>query len=136
MNIPPIADLYINTVVLIDGGEGLVPASESSLVAENNVVHVITAWNPGDARPTREENDEANQALFDELVQRGASPVRAVGADPDSSHSEESWAVTGLTDDDAREVGAAFGQVAIFRLMRRTQTVVSCFEHWQVSRQL
>jgi hypothetical protein len=125
--------LYLKTVVLIEEDGLLVPASNARCVAQG-VVHVLTAWNPGDERPSREENDDANEKLRIELVSRGLKPCRAVGADPDSEHAEESWAVHGLSDDEAREIGAAFGQVAVFRLTVSDQAVLGCFEDWVVSR--
>ena len=97
---------------------------------------VITAWNPGDQRPTDQTNRAANQELFEQLVTRGLEPVRAVGQDPDSSHAEESWAVSGTTDDIARELGAQFGQVAVFRITTGSQTVLACEEGWQESRSI
>jgi hypothetical protein len=95
---------------------------------------VLTAWNPGDERLSREENDAANEELRIEIMSRGLNPCRAVGADPDSEHAEESWAVCGLSDDEARDIGAAFGQVAVFRVTATSQTVLACFEDWVVSR--
>ena len=125
--------LYLKTVVLIEEDGLLVPASNARCVAQG-VVHVLTAWNPGDERPSREENDAANEELRIELMSRGLNPCRAVGADPDSEHAEESWAVVGLSDDEAREICAAFGQVAVFRLTATSQAVLACSEDWVVSR--
>ena len=125
--------LYLRTVVSIEEDGSLVPASNSRSITEG-AVHVLTAWNPGDERPSREENDAANEELRIELVSRGLNPCRAVGADPDSEHAEESWAVHGLSDDEARAIGAAFRQVAVFRLTATDQTVLACFEDWVVSR--
>ncbi len=48
--------LYLKTVVSIEEDGLLVPASNSRCVAQG-VVHVLTAWNPGDERPSREENE-------------------------------------------------------------------------------
>ena len=133
MQPPPIAALYLKTEVLIDEDGELVPIQRSRLLA-SGPVHVITAWNPCDQRPTDQANRAANQALLEQLVTRGLEPVRAVGQDPDSSHAEESWAVSGTTDDIAREMGAQFGQVAIFRITTGSQTVLACEEDWQLAR--
>lgn len=129
------ADLYLRTLVSIEDRGQLLAASEAPMT-EGSVMHVITAWNPGDVRPSRAENDATNERLRAELVERGLNPVRAVGSDPDSDHFEESWAVVGLSDDEARAIGAAFGQVAVFRLARGTQTVLACTEDWSLSRPL
>lgn len=129
------AAVYLKTLISIEECDLLVPASESTLI-RNAVVHVITAWNPGDERPSREQNDQANQRLWQALVDRGLDPHRAIGADPDSDHFEESWAVAGLGDEDARAIGAEFGQVAVFRIADGTQTVLACRQWWSVSRPL
>ena len=86
--------------------------------------------------PWPDANDEANRRLHAELVGRGCSPVPALGSDPDSSHAEESWAVSGLTDDAARAIGARFGQVAVFRIADGVQAVLACADTWEVSRRL
>ena len=132
---PPIAALYLRTLVLIEDGGVLVPA-EASRLAADGVVHVITAWNPGPERPGPDANDAANGRLRGHLVARGCEPVRALGCDPDSDHAEESWAVRGMTDEDARALGAAYGQVAVFRIADGVQTVLACADTWEVSRRL
>jgi hypothetical protein len=76
----------------------------------------------------------ANEDLRSELLSRGLNPCRAVGADPDSDHAEESWAIVGLSDEEACALGAAFGQVAVFRLTSAGQMVLACFENWVASR--
>jgi hypothetical protein len=127
--------LYLKTEVSVEVEGRLVPAS-TAVASHNDPLHVITGWNPGDARPTREENEKANSELCNRLRAMGLHPVRALGADPDSDHAEESWAVVGLSDDQARALGAEFGQVAVFRLAGGVQTVLACFEDWERSRAL
>jgi hypothetical protein len=128
-------DLYLKAEVFIEEDGLLVPACDSELIA-SRVVHVITAWNPGHARPTPVENEQANCDLMARLRSMGFCPIRALGADPDSDHAEESWAVVGLTDDEARVIGAEFGQVAVFRFASGMQTVLACAENWERSRRL
>ncbi len=99
-------------------------------------VHVLTAWNPGAARPSLAVNRAANERLRAHLVDLGCEPVPALGADPDSPHAEESWAVVGLTDAAARAVGAAFDQVAVFRVTASELAVLACREDWAVRRAL
>jgi len=95
---------------------------------------VVTAWNPGDERPAREVNGRANEALRADLAQRGLAPMRALGKDPNSDHAEESWAVAGFNDRDARELGAKYRQVAVFRITATRQTVLGCSAEWEVGR--
>ena len=128
-----LAGLYLKTRVTIEEHGRLVDAVDADVV-KHRVVHVITAWNPGDLRPSDQENLAANDALKERLVALGLHPIRAIGSDPDSSHFEESWAASGLTDAEARTIGADFGQAAVFRLDARSQTVLGCAGHWEVSR--
>jgi hypothetical protein len=130
-----LASLYLKTEVSVEVDGRLVPAS-TALASHGGPLHVITAWNPGEARPTREENEKVNSELRARLLAMGLHPLRALGADPDSDHAEESWAVIGLSDDQARVLGAEFGQVAVFRLAAGAQTVLACFENWERSRAL
>ena len=95
---------------------------------------MITAWNPGDERSSREVNDHANEALRAELARRGLAPMPALGKDPNSDHAEESWAVAGFNDREARELGAKYRQVAVFRITDTRQTVLGCFAEWEVGR--
>jgi hypothetical protein len=127
--------LYLKTEVSVEVEGRLVPAA-TALASVKGPMHVITAWNPGDARPTHEENEKANSELQSRLRAMGLHPVRALGADPDSDHAEESWAVVGLTDEQAWALGVEFGQVAVFRLTEGVQTVLACFEDWERSRAL
>lgn len=61
-------------------------------------------------------NDRANEALHADFAQRGLAPLRAVCENPKSDHAEESWAVAGFNDRDARELGAKYRRVAVFRI--------------------
>ena len=54
-------------------------------------LHVITAWNPGNARPTRDANDCASRSLYEDLAALGSTPMPVMGRDPHSDHAEESW---------------------------------------------
>jgi hypothetical protein len=127
-----IASLYLATVVTVEDHGTWRPAHE--VAAKLGTLHVITAWNPGDERPEREVNDSANEALRADLAQRGHAPMRALGKDPNSDHAEESWAVAGFNDRDARELGAKYRQVAVFRITDTRQTVLGCFAEWEVGR--
>lgn len=130
-----LSSLYLNTRVSIEDGGSLVHAQEHPDV-ERGVVHVITACNPGDVRPTNEENGRANERLRLLLIDRRYRPMSALGADPDSGHREESWAVSGMIDAEACEIGAMFGQVAVFRIADGAQTVLICDKRWSRCRPL
>ncbi len=129
-----LADLYVQTHISIEEDGKRIPVEKAQWSCET--IHVITAWNPGTERLTREQNDKANERLRLDLVDRGLSPCRAVGKDPNSDYFEESWAVLGLSDQEARDIGASFNQVAVFRVADGKQTVIACTEDWCVSRLL
>lgn len=132
---PEVRARYLAAVVEVEEHGFLVPVAESALL-RRGTVHVVTAWNPGDVRPSLEENHAANRRLHALLVSRGCEPVRAVGREPDGTHCEDSWAVAGLSDEEACEIGAAFGQDAVFRIDAGVQSVVSCDGTWSDSRPL
>lgn len=96
--------------------------------------HVLTAWNPGDARPTDVVNRAQNVILRGAIEELGHTVIPATGKDQNSDHAEESWAVVGLTDEEAMALGRRFGQMAVFRITSSRQTVLGCFDNWQVSR--
>lgn len=67
---------------------------------------------------------------------RGLDPLAALGSDPNSQHSEASWAVTALDDAEACALGAKYGQIGVFRITHDRQTVLGCFAGWRVERAL
>ena len=129
-----LANLYVQTLIFLELDGNLMPIEKTSLSSET--IHVLTAWNPGTERLVQEENDKANERLHQDLVDRGLSPCRAMGKDPNSDYFEDSWAVIGLSDQEARDIGASFNQVAVFRVADGKQTVIACTEDWCVSRLL
>ena len=129
-----LANLYVQTLIFLELDGNLMPIEKTSLSSET--IHVLTAWNPGTERLVQEENDKANERLHQDLVDRGLSPCRAMGKDPNSDYFEDSWAVIGLSDQEARDIGASFNQVAVFRVADGKQTVIACTEDWCISRLL
>ena len=132
MNFEQLSPLYLATHVTIEVDGTWHPAQFA--IGSLPHLHVITAWNPGDARPTRDANDCASRSLYEDLAALGATPMRAMGRDPHSDHAEESWAVAGLNDARARELGAKYGQVAVFRITADRLFVLACRDVSVVSR--
>ena len=123
--------LPTNVSVLFDG----VWMSGFDFCASHGVqIHVITGWNPGDERLGSEVNDARNEQLHADISALGFDALAALGSDPNSSHSEKSWAVVGLTDNAAVELGKKYGQVAVFRITESRQSVLGCLSEWEVSR--
>ena len=124
MNFEQLSPLYLATHVTIEVDGTWHPAQFA--IGSLPHLHVITAWTPGDARPTRDANDCASRSLYEDLAALGATPMRAMGRDPHTDHAEESWAVAGLSDAMARELGAKYGQVAVFRITALRLFVLAC----------
>ena len=92
-----------------------------------NAVHVLTAWDPGDARPGEDQNRANQAALEAELELLGPHEAwSAVGVDPTSGHREEGAAVSGLSLDVVLDLGARYGQDAIFEWTPLVWAVVAC----------
>lgn len=93
----------------------------------DDAVHVLTAWDPGDARPGEEQNRANQAALEAELGHLGPNGRwDAVGVDLVSGHREEGVAVCGLTLDAVLDLGARHGQDAIFEWTPPAWAVVAC----------
>ncbi|GLZ45841.1 hypothetical protein Acsp06_20260 [Actinomycetospora sp. NBRC 106375] len=91
-------------------------------------VHVVTAHNPGAERPGARENAVRQARLEAALDERGLRHRRTIAGAGDGSHAEEGALVVGLDDDDARALGAAWGQDAVFRWSPTAWTVLACDE--------
>jgi hypothetical protein len=89
-------------------------------------VHVVTAHNPGAARPGDAGNADRQARLEADLDARGLRWTRTVAGAEDGGHAEEGALVVGLDDDEARALGAAWGQDAVFRWSRSAWTVLAC----------
>ncbi len=107
---------YAKTVVTVElPGTGWVGAHEAALRLENRIF-VLTAWNPGAARPGDDANRSANQLLYARLIEGASAVYPALGSSASGDHAEESFAVVGLGQEDATVIGSEFGQAAIFEL--------------------
>jgi hypothetical protein len=73
----------------------------------------ITAWNPGDERPSPGENQRAQLLLEEQVRGAGWSMWPGDGASPDGEHVEPSILIVGITPEAARALGQAFRQRAI-----------------------
>ncbi|AFR49081.1 DUF3293 domain-containing protein [Gordonia sp. KTR9] len=119
---------YLNTKVSIESAmaTGTVwPADRSDPQLQLPDFHVVTAVLP-DTDPLSADNAARIKVLDDELDSAGLAYAQAVGASFDGSYSEDSRAVFGLTDEEARSLGARFGQVAVFGLRGARWSLIAC----------
>ena len=130
---PPDAQWYLPTLVTVCV-DGIWMSGFDYCASRGVQIHVITAWNPGDERPSSEVNDTQNNQLLADISAMGLEALEAPGSDSNSTHAEKSWAVIGLTDKAGIELGKKYGQVAVFRITESQQSVLGCLSEWEVSR--
>jgi phosphopantetheinyl transferase len=75
---------------------------------------VITAWNPGQLRPSIIVNEKANDRLLKRLESTGLEIWDADGFSPDRTFREPGFMAWGMDPDFGCEVAREFGQFAIF----------------------
>ncbi|HEX5018967.1 MAG TPA: DUF3293 domain-containing protein [Actinomycetes bacterium] len=89
-------------------------------------IHVITAHNPG-RKLSNADNATRHAKLRAQLAATPDLTVwRAAGGDPAWTHSEESFAVVGLSDAEARALGTEFEQEAVFAWRATSLDVLAC----------
>nr|WP_024440934.1 DUF3293 domain-containing protein [Mycobacterium sp. UM_WGJ] len=76
--------------------------------------------------PISAESVARMTALDREQQAAGVASIRAIGGSFDGIHRQESRAVFGLDDDQARAVGLRFGQVAIFAWQGPRWSLLAC----------
>lgn len=132
-NPPAEAWLYLPTEVTVQS-EGNWTSAFKYCAEHSCELCVVTAWNPGSQRFGIKVNQIRNEQLLADLEILGLEVFEALGSDPKSDYSESSWAVLGLTDSEAIQLGSKYGQVAFFRISDARQRVIGCLERWEVSR--
>ena len=88
--------------------------------------HIITASNPYSVKQTDESNDESNKRLMQDLVEMVDLIIEAVGRNKEGTWAEKGFAISGLEDEAAIEIGRKFGQNAIFKVVDGKSQVVWC----------
>jgi len=92
------------------------------------VVHIVTAHDSAvvGAPDGAAANESRNAALLTDLEALGVEWHPAVGADPEWTHREASFAVVGLTLEQALELGRRYEQDAIFEWAAEWWRLVDC----------
>jgi hypothetical protein len=127
-------DAYVATEVRIEVPSGTVrvfaappfAASGSYPDPAGRPIAVITAHNPYGRVISPEENEKAQGNLEAELTSQGREWWPAAGGDPTWTHVEQSVAVPGMNEAEALELGARYGQEAIFIITPASRKVIDC----------
>jgi hypothetical protein len=89
-------------------------------------VVVVTAWNPDSVRLSPGDNVVRAKRLEAELVRLGVVHWPATGRDLATPHHEDGVAIIGLTEGEGIDLGARFGQAAVYSWTPYALSVVSC----------
>jgi Protein of unknown function (DUF3293) len=88
--------------------------------------HVVTAYNPGGRAAADVDNRAAARALGADSRLDGLIVLPSVGGHPDGEWLEPGVAVIGLCRQQARALGRAYGQLAVYELQGATRWVIAC----------
>jgi predicted polyphosphate/ATP-dependent NAD kinase len=127
-------DTYVSAELRIRTPHGLIRVIPAPLTRNvgtfpdeaGGPIYVITAHNPGGQASGDAANAVAQADLEAELDQRGLTWWPAAGGDPSWTHVEPSAAVLGIDPWEAVNLGAAYGQEAIFALTPTRRYVLDC----------
>lgn len=124
---PELVKAYANTALIarIDGRQ--VPLADFSPgKLPRSPLFVITGCNPGSRELTKDENRRRTEELADELRRCGFEHWECRGVASDGRWAEDGFAVAGIERDQAIELGARFGQFAVFEVDEQDVRVIGC----------
>jgi Protein of unknown function (DUF3293) len=96
-------------------------------------VHILTAWNPGHERPGDAANRARQAELEADLTELAPARWSARGTIPGTAQYDEGVAVQGLEAEQARALGARYGQDAVFEWTPGEWAIVGCRESRRVA---
>jgi len=115
MNLPrALQDAYLTAVYEVDFASSARQFRHRESGNPAPALAIVTACNPGLEVCLPEENEARNQWLEERLHEEGLCYVSARGYDPGRDHEEPSFAVLGITLEDACALAREFDQAAIF----------------------
>jgi hypothetical protein len=111
----PLEQLYRDALYEVDlpGGTVVFRIGEAAPAGLPVPLALVTAFNPGTSRPCEEVNQAANRRLEAEVTRRGWPSFPARGRDEAATHIEPSFAISGISREDALALGKMFGQAAV-----------------------
>lgn len=126
---------YQDTVILITLSDGSIyitshlTPSQTTWPFDSEAIYVITAWNPRSQRLDEEDNKERNRQLAGVFETRNIPKFHARGYAIDESWYEDGFAVSEISIEEIRILGAHFEQNAIFEVTQSGISVVDCLEY-------
>jgi hypothetical protein len=86
----------------------------------------VTSHNPGGPVIERAENDRRHAAFLADVATHGWQWWPAIGGDPSGKHQEDGVVLLDASPDDARALGARFGQDAVYLWRADAIDLVAC----------
>ena len=114
-------------VTALDPGneEWLDPSLECITLGRSALV--MTAYNPGTARPSFAENEAANQRMFADIRALGYDIWQADGFSADGTWREPGWLVWDMPLEAGISIASAYGQFAVYAYdIEGVRSVVAC----------
>lgn len=123
-------DVYAGAIIEceIDGRTRSLRGPIAEALPAEAPIFVLTAYNPGGVDRDQASNDADEARLEGELAGDGVTYWPAMGRSPDESWSEPGVAVAGLDRVAACELGARYGQLAVYELTEDEVHVVQCID--------
>lgn len=87
---------------------------------------IVTAYNPGTERPGEAANRAANRRMAAEITRRGWESLPARGRNQSGTHVEPSFALVGVSRENAVGLAEIFGQAAIVYIGSGTVELLWC----------
>jgi len=117
--------VWARAVLEVSGAGGPIHPCEVAR-AQGRTVFLVTGFNPGGIERAEDENLAANARLAAELERAGISRLEAVGFDAETTWREPGWCIWGIDREVAAELGARFGQLALFEVTEDRVSIVWC----------
>jgi Protein of unknown function (DUF3293) len=112
---------FHRTLLTVQMGEGWLTIEDAVFSG-----HVITAWNPQSKSISLEENVKANLKLSRLLSELGKDFWPCIGKNPENTWREDGFAIQGLTDQEAKQLGITFDQLAVFKIDSGVKSIIDC----------
>ena len=126
-----ILDLYICSYIVDNNIVWSGPQAQS--LPLKSPIHIITACNPLGKVLSNDKNAQRNQSLQKHIEQLSLEYKHVIGRSPSGDWQEQSFAISGVTREQACELAQSFDQRAIFELNQDELLVIDT-NSYQVKR--
>ena len=135
VNSQSLRDSYEDTIVTITLRDGSIYKTSNltppqmAWPFESEKIYVITAWNPRSQRLDAKANKERNRRLAAIFESRNIPVFHAIGHAIDESWHEDGFAISEISIEEIKILGAYFEQNAIFEVTQSGISVIDCLRY-------